>query len=775
MAIKPQIARMFDESHPQEKEQFDFVYDIISGYNIISGNKLGDGFLFGNINTNNRSELDAILMTTKYFIGLEFKNYGEEDRIVEISANKWQILKKDRTPEIKEDGTELIVMGGSKNTPLLQASINHRNITEDIKKICGNIPVYYIIIFNKSITIEIKPDLKIPDWLQITDNKNLISALNALPENTVSMPTVSKIEEYLLSLGVKVNSKYIGSIETATALCDKAQYLKNNNNTLYDDALRIIRFSSDEYVRVIRIRCYLGKGDYTRAIKEIAEAEQRKIKEAFYYEARMFEYGLGVSVNLKKAKELYQKAQELGMEEAKDGFNRLELLEKEKQAQIERKEKERVAKVKEEVVSKIIDTHDKSTNILIKTVGMCSLLYIIGHFLGGLSVEWSKYFIWAAFALPCILCILIALYDKAVSPLAENLTWEKFTPPLMIDGNYKTYTTVYGEKVEMIFHKALSLTFMIGLWSIIYGLIYWIAHMEYIEYIDFKYFPTREFLLTVANFYWKIACLVACFWILQSIVRIDKVNNFIDPYVGGLKAGSGILKYWSKLGLYILKPCVLIAFFTVIPDLVISTVHEKKHEITEVISRKEKEAANEDKKQKSSTDKMKKEGIAQVEKPDSKRPTSSVTNTPSNHTKQSHSSKQMASTENQRAIKKETSASSGIKCVKVTFETPISFLKGISRLSESECITLKDFAINVLKKNPKSELVIAGSISLDERKSHLEHLALQRAEFIKQYFYSQGAQNKIKTIVDDQIHKSTITIYLYASEEMINEAQSKLQ
>lgn len=131
----------------------------------------------------------------------------------------------------------------------------------------------------------------------------------------------------------------------------------------------------------------------------------------------------------------------------------------------------------------------------------------------------------------------------------------------------------------------------------------------------------------------------------------------------------------------------------------------------------------------------------------------------------------MASTENQRIIKQETSASSGLQCVKVTFETPISFLKGISRLSESECIALKDFAINVLKKNPKFELVIAGSISQEERKNHLEHLALQRAEFVKQYFYNQGARNKIKTIVDDGTNKSTITIYLYASQQMINDIQ----
>ena len=770
MAIKPQIARMFDESHPQEKEQFDCVYDIISGYNIESGNKLGDGFLFGNINTNNRSELDAILLTTKYFIGLEFKNYGDEDRIVEISANKWQILKKDRTPEFKDDGTELVVMGGANNnTPLLQASINHGKIVEDIKKICGDIPVYYIIIFNKPITIEIKPGLKIPNWLQITDNKNLKSALNALPEKTVSMPTVSKIEEYLLSLGVKVNSTYIGSIETATALCDKAQYLKNNNKKLYDDALRIIRFSSDEYVRVIRIRCYLGKGDYTRAIKEIAEAEQRKIKEAFYYEARMFEYGLGVSVNLKKAKELYRKAQELGMEEAKDGFNRLELLEKEKQAQIERKEKERVAKVKEEAVSKIIDTHDKSTNILIKAVGMCSLLYIIGHFLGGLSVEWSKYIIWVAFALPCILCIVIALYDKAVSPLAENLTWEKFTPPLMIDGNYKTYTTVYGEKVEMIFHKALSLIFMIGLWSIIYGLIYWIAHMEYIEYIDFKYFPTREFLLTVANFYWKIACLVACFWILQSVVRIDKVNNFSAPYAGGLKAGSGILRYWSQLGFYILKPCVFIAFFTVIPDLIISTVHEKKHEITEVTNRKEKEPTNKDKKQKSSYVNSKKTTTVKSNKKVSQRSVSSSSEyTSPNQTRQSESEQNVST---RTPAKIDTNTSAGLQCVKVSFDTPITFLYGLSRLSDNECMSLKNFATNVLKKDSGLYLVISGSINQEERKNHLEHLALQRAEFVKQYFYNQGVRNKIKTIVDDGTNKSTITIYLYASQQMINDVQ----
>ena len=57
-------------------------------------------------------------MTTNFIIGLEFKNYGDEGRIVEITANNWRILKKDKTPEMDENGQELIVKGGAIGTPL---------------------------------------------------------------------------------------------------------------------------------------------------------------------------------------------------------------------------------------------------------------------------------------------------------------------------------------------------------------------------------------------------------------------------------------------------------------------------------------------------------------------------------------------------------------------------------------------------------------------------------------------------------------------------------
>ncbi|MBS6469958.1 MAG: hypothetical protein KH386_12490 [Bacteroides sp.] len=118
MAITPQLAKPFDANHPHEKEQFDEVYSIIKSYNEKNRNILGNGFLYGNINTNNNSELDALLMTTNFIIGLEFKNYGDEGRIVEITANNWRILKKDKTPEMDENGQELIVKGGAIGTPL---------------------------------------------------------------------------------------------------------------------------------------------------------------------------------------------------------------------------------------------------------------------------------------------------------------------------------------------------------------------------------------------------------------------------------------------------------------------------------------------------------------------------------------------------------------------------------------------------------------------------------------------------------------------------------
>lgn len=762
MAITPQLAKPFDANHPHEKEQFDEVYSIIKSYNEKNRNILGNGFLYGNINTNNNSELDALLMTTNFIIGLEFKNYGGEGRIVEITANNWRILKKDKTPEIDENGQELIVKGGAIGTPLQQASLNRKHLREDINKIFGNVPIHYIIIFNKEITIEKNEDLDLKG-IWITCNKKLIDVLDELTKTIAPVATENQIEKYLTNLGLNIHATtYISPIETAKALCEKAQYQKQSNRLLYDEALKIAKKSNDEAARIIRIRCYLGKGEYHNAIKEITEAEQANIKEAYYYEAQMFEKGLSVSVNLQKAKELYQTAQQMGMSEAQNDISRIEQTEKENRAYAEKLELERKEKVKKAAIQSAIDTHDYSTSLLVRIVSLCALLYITGHFLSSLSVHWATYLTTGAYVLPCILCLIIALYENAIDPLADNLPWRDQYPPLLDNGNISRYTTVYREKAEMIFHKTLSLIQLVVSWAIIYGLLRWIASMDFIDYIDFKYFPTRSILLAVCQFYWKIACLLTGFWILQSIRRIDSSRDFGEPYIGGIKPGTALLMYWCKLGLYLLKPCIAIALFTVMPDLIIHTIKDRKQEATETVDKQT--ATAEENNQKISTGKNERKSTSQ-RKSDKVRNTASAVSS----SKRSSSSQTGNTGTGQAApatdrTSTQGTTSPGLQCVKVKFDTPIVFPYGLSRLTDSECTALLKFT-SVLIENPEFDVAITGSVSQEERNNHLERLALQRATFIKEFLQSKGVRNSISTLVDDGTNQRSINIYLYVPQE----------
>lgn len=763
MAIIPQLAKPFDASHPHEKEQFDKVYGIIKSYNESKRNILGNGFLYGNINTNNNSELDALLMTTNFIIGLEFKNYGDEGRIVEITANNWRILKKDKTPETDENGQALIVKGGVIGTPLQQASVNRKHLREDINKIFGNVPVHYMIIFNKEITIEKNENLDL-QGIRVTCNNNLVNALNELTRTIVPIATESQIEEYLTNLGLNIHAAtYISPVETAKALCEKAQYLKQNNRSLYDDALKIVKKLNDEEARIIRIRCYLGKGEYYNAIKEITEAEQANIKEAYYYEAQMFEKGLAVPVNLQKAKELYQTARQMGMSEAQNDINRLEQIEKENWRYAEKLEQERKEKVKKAAIQSAIDTHDYSTSLLVRIVSLCALIYITGHFLYSLSVHWATYLIGGAYVLPCILCLIIAFYEQAIGPLADNLPWRDQYPPLLDNGNIGRYTTIYREKTEMIFHKTLSLVLLVVSWAIIYGLIRWIAGMDFIDYIDFKYFPSRTILLAISQSFWKIACLMIGFWILQTVHRIDSSRNFGEPYIGGIKPGTALMMYWCKLGLYMLKPCIAIALFTVMPDLIIHTIKDKKQEATETVDQQTVTA--EENNQRISTDKNGQRNATSRKSDQARYTTSAVSpSKQSSSARTSHSGVEQTASATARTSTQGTT-SSGYQWIKVTFDTPIVFAYGSNRLTDSECLSLQKLASSVLAEHPDFDVAITGSVSQEERNNHLEHLALQRAKFIKQYFQNKGVRNPIYTNIDDETDQRTITVYLYVPRE----------
>lgn len=90
MPIITQIFGTFRKEY--ETEQFNSIAQIIQK----NSNSLGNGFLLGNINTNS-SELDALLITTKIVLGIEFKHYPKDSNIL-IESNSWKVRDSKKNP-----------------------------------------------------------------------------------------------------------------------------------------------------------------------------------------------------------------------------------------------------------------------------------------------------------------------------------------------------------------------------------------------------------------------------------------------------------------------------------------------------------------------------------------------------------------------------------------------------------------------------------------------------------------------------------------------------
>lgn len=220
--------------------------------------------------------------------------------------------------------------------------------------------------------------------------------------------------------------------------------------------------------------------------------------------------------------------------------------------------------------------------------------------------------------------------------------------------------------------------------------------------------------------------------------------------------------YWCKLGLYLLKPCIAIALFTVMPDLIIHTIKDRKQEATETVDKQT--ATAEENNQKISTGKNERKSTSQ-RKSDKVRNTASAVSS----SKRSSSSQTGNAGTGQAApatdrTSTQGTTSPGLQCVKVKFDTPIVFPYGLSRLTDSECTALLKFT-SVLIENPEFDVAITGSVSQEERNNHLERLALQRATFIKEFLQSKGVRNSISTLVDDGTNQRSINIYLYVPQE----------
>lgn len=137
----------------------------------------------------------------------------------------------------------------------------------------------------------------------------------------------------------------------------------------------------------------------------------------------------------------------------------------------------------------------------------------------------------------------------------------------------------------------------------------------------------------------------------------------------------------------------------------------------------------------------------------------------------------------------------GLKAVKVTFESGILFELSSATLSQTARNSLTDFANNVLKVNPTMDVSIYGhtdntgwknSTAEQSYQKNME-LSRQRAASVSGYLLSCGISgNQIKSVeglgesspiasndtAAGRQENRRVEIYMYASEEMIREAEN---
>ncbi len=129
----------------------------------------------------------------------------------------------------------------------------------------------------------------------------------------------------------------------------------------------------------------------------------------------------------------------------------------------------------------------------------------------------------------------------------------------------------------------------------------------------------------------------------------------------------------------------------------------------------------------------------------------------------------------------------GLKAVKVTFDSGILFAFNSSALNADSKTALTKFA-KILVENPKMDIAVLGHTDNVGTLAANQKVSLDRAKSVANYLVAQGAATaQMKTVegrdysmpvasnetVDGRAQNRRVEVYMYASEEMIEEAKQQ--
>ena len=198
--------------YTHEDQQFEVLLTLLNNY-FLYKNKTAYFIGFGERKINNKA-LDALLILPEAVIGIEFKSYGNDGDIAEVTDNgvdPWYVYDSNGNPKHDNDGNLLYVKGGTDGKiPNEQASINRRGLTssllefdqdsgynaiKDKNEISIHTP--YFIVFNKELIIRENFSRSNKLWLKVTTNNSFIHALEECLKDKTTLLSDKEIVAFL--------------------------------------------------------------------------------------------------------------------------------------------------------------------------------------------------------------------------------------------------------------------------------------------------------------------------------------------------------------------------------------------------------------------------------------------------------------------------------------------------------------------------------------------------------------------------------------------------
>lgn len=724
------------ENFTDEKERGQF-YKLYHDY-IENNPKLGEnGYFFGSVGisagTGGVKALDAILITNNFVLGLEFKNYGDDDRSLEITPSSWKILTSTGEQEYC-NGEPLVVKGGSREngTPLAQAQANHGTLTRKILQLKGlpndefkewenKIP--YAIVFNKPLRV-IRVTCKLPDWLIVKDIDRLDFSSDFAPWLTSPRFTVEELETFRKSTGM---------IRRDNDLLKEAQNLYEHGQ--YQAALKMIERFNDNGSLILRIKCNIKLFKLQKynlalrdiALRDIVKAEGKGIPEAWYWDGIMLRDRLSKSER-RDAKGCFLEAQRRGCELADRELARIYREE-------EQENNAQICREKKAAIEEATMCHNLHTRLMIQVFWLTILLYIAGNVLNyfDFRLDLAGYIMSVSFFVPYIVLVVFALNEKDFASDAKELLWNRLNEPEIS----QEMMTCYESKSQMISHKIWVLVLQAIIFVLLYLLLKWIGNLDAIH--DYKYLPLRQIFAFATKWYAVFASCMCLLWIIRVYFHIRDYS--VMEYPCGMNSCSQLLKYWARLGRYLIKLCFILSVLTVIPNTIVGKIKEYRNnpvEKTERIDGNKTVASEKDNKDNPVDHTTRKGTRANTATTKSQTSHGKSKNDPSRHTKQNY------------------------EIEKVVFDTPIMFAFGkytqfVNTYAVEE--ELHKFS-GILEANPTFNVILSGSIEQEERQEGLHDLAWKRANYVRALFREWGVQDSQIEIEQSDELKRDLSIYL---------------